>query len=455
MKRALALSALAILAAASTAGAQSAGEITALSLVPASGKADLVVAVRGTVQASDFTLREPARLVVDLRGARLAAGMPTYDGLGRGGIRNVRYAQFDRDVVRVVVELDALTGYEVQQGPGEVRIRLTSERNFAAWSTRDTPRPSAPLALSMPSPSRGGQAQGDVVGNQSSADEIAAYLADHAADAQTSQAPRMSVIWDSSSIAEVVQGFATFSGRSIILGRDVKGFVTAEIRNQPWDLAMNAVLESQGLAAEELPGGIIRVADKSILAKADSLEPLQTVAIRLNYARAGAMAATLKDIVSKGRGSVIADTSTNAIIFTDIVSRIDDDTLFARSLDIRTPQVSIQAKIIFVDRTNIEALGVRYDLGDDRTFFNSVVPRANQFELRDLDGDGVAESNVPTDFFGSQDVLVALGGNALAAVGNAQGNLGVGNSALDLIFSTAIGNFDLTSFVQALQTVQL
>src|SRR2546422_4933041 len=48
-----------------------------------------------------------------------------------------------------------------------------------------------------------------------------------------------------------------------------------------------------------------------------------------------------------------------------------------------------------------------------------------------------------------RSVIVDLGGNSLAALGNA--NQQVVNPALELIFSTAIGNFDLTTFLQALQ----
>ena len=46
-----------------------------------------------------------------------------------------------------------------------------------------------------------------------------------------------------------------------------------------------------------------------------------------------------------------------------------------RGLDIRTPQLSIQAKIIFVDRTDIEELGIKYDLGNQNQFFNKLVQR--------------------------------------------------------------------------------
>jgi type IV pilus assembly protein PilQ len=117
--------------------------------------------------------------------------------------------------------------------------------------------------------------------------------------------------------------------------------------------------------------------------------------------------------------------------------------------------VSIQAKIILVDRTDVEEFGVKYDLGSQSQFFNRLVQRPDptSAEPVDTDLDGVPDALVPTEFYDPDDVLVDLGGNSLSALGNA--DQAVVNPALQLIFSTAIGNFDLTSFVQALQRVEL
>ena len=49
--------------------------------------------------------------------------------------------------------------------------------------------------------------------------------------------------------------------------------------------------------------------------------------------------------------------------------------------------------------------------------------------------------------------MIEIGGNSLAAVSNA--NARVVNPALSLIFSTALGKFNLTSFLDALQEVRL
>ncbi|HEX2481455.1 MAG TPA: hypothetical protein VHQ69_06190, partial [Methylomirabilota bacterium] len=45
------------------------GEVTAVSLAPAAGKAELVIAVKGAVDVRDFLLTSPDRLVLDVVGA--------------------------------------------------------------------------------------------------------------------------------------------------------------------------------------------------------------------------------------------------------------------------------------------------------------------------------------------------------------------------------------------------
>ncbi|HET8650261.1 MAG TPA: secretin N-terminal domain-containing protein, partial [Gemmatimonadales bacterium] len=246
--------------------------------------------------------------------------------------------------------------------------------------------------------------------------------------------------WDNASIADVIAGFAAFSGRTIILGKDVKGTVTAEIKNQPWSQAFQAILATQGLSAQEMPGGIIRVDSPSALAALDSLEPLETAMVRINYKQAGALAPTVASVVTK-RGRVVADSTSNALVITDTRSHIESVTDFVKTLDVRTPQVAIQAKIIFVDRTSLEQLGLQYDLGSSSQFFNKLVQRA------DPNGE-------PGDVYDRDVNIVDLGGNSLAGIANADITT-INNPALSLIFSTAIGGFKLTSFLSALQRTDL
>ena len=440
------------------------GEVKAVSVLPAAGSVEVVIDLRGAVDIQDFTLANPARLVVDLQGARLVAPAVLYDGANRGGIKNIRYAQFRPGVVRVVIDLDALKDYQVERREGQVRVKIGSERTaFEAWSSQSAAvtavaplvTPVAPVAQRPAARSgRGGQAARVATPVQTGDAVIDAYFEAHAKESAQSQAARITVTWDNADLREVVAGFAAFSGRTIILSKDVKGNVSAEIKNQPWDLAFNAVLESQSLAASVLDGGIIQVIDKRDLARADSTVPVETRLVRVNYARASAMVPSVQSILTQ-RGKVVADSTSNALVITEISSRITRVEEFVKGLDIRTPQVSIQAKIIFVDRTDVEELGVKYDLGSQTQFFNKLVQRPDPRTSKavDTNGDGVPDAFVPQSNFAPNEVIVDLGGNSLSAIGNADQE--VVNPALNLIFSTAIGNFDLTTFLQALQRVEL
>ena len=411
------------------ADAPGSGEVTAVSLSPAAGKTEVVVTVQGAVEVRDFMLNTPDRLVLDVVGARLNQTAATvYDGVNRGGVTNLRYSQFRPDVVRIVLDLDGPKTYKIDQASGSVRVSFGPAPSFQAWSS-DEPASEDVAAADAPA--------APVAVASARAPEVRVGAA--AALITRADEPRITVTWDRASIADVVAGFASFSGRTIIMGKDVKGEVTAEIKNQPWPQAFQAILATQGLSAQEMSGGIIRVDAPATLAALDSLEPLETSLVRINYAQAGSLAKTVESILTKNRGRVVADTASNALILTDTRSRIASVTDFVRGLDVRTPQLSIQAKIIFVDRTDIEQLGVRYDLGNKSQFFNKLVQRP--------------DPSTPGTSFGRDVNIVDLGGNSVSAIGNADAT--ITGSALDLIYSTSIGGFSLTTFLSALQTVEL
>ena len=417
------------------------GEVTTVSLAPAAGKTEIVVAVRGAVDVRDFLLTSPDRLVLDVVGARLSGTTATlYDGVKRGGVVNLRYSQFRPDVVRIVVDLEGPQTYNVDRSGDAIRVSFSGGQPFQAWSSADAAAPAdtvtAQVAAATPT-----AAAPTVAPPAAAAPPGKPQVGIRAAHMLTrADEPRLTVTWDRASIADVVAGFAAFSGRTIILGKDVKGEVNAEIKNQPWPQAFQAILATQGLSAQEMAGGIIRVDAPSALAALDSLEPLETAVVRINYAQAGSLAKTVESILTKNRGRVVADTGSNALILTDTRSRIESVTDFVRGLDVRTPQLSIQAKIIFVNRTDIEALGVKYDLGSRTQFFNKIVQRR----------DPSSSTGAP---FGRDVNVVDIGGNSVAAIGNA--NADVAGSALDLIYSTSIGGFALTTFLSALERTEL
>ncbi len=399
------------------------GEVTAVSLLHTSGRADLVVSVSGQVTVKEMTLSDPLRLVLDLHGAILAPGTETmYDGVNRAGIRNLRIRQYQADVVRIVLDLDQMPTYRVEHDMGAVRLSFGANLAFSPWSTMLGLPAAGPAAEPAPAVS---------------APEVAP--AEPVRMVQPRREPRLTVTWENASIEEVIRGFSEISGRNIILGRNINATITARIVDTPWHEAFQAILGAHGLSVQEMPGGILRVDSPAALAELDEVEPLMTRVVRINYKRAAGMVGAVEAITGSGRGRVYADTSSNSLIITDTRTRVAEIESFVRGLDIRTASVSIQAKLIFVDRTDLEALGLRYDLGNRNHFFNRIVQRPNP-----LAGGQPYQPGIN---------VVNLGGNSVAALGNAEAT--IINPALDLIFSTAIGGFSLTSFLTALERVEL
>ena len=493
----------------------SAVSVRSVSVVPSSGKTDVVIGVNASVDVQDFTLDSPTRVVVDLKGATLGMAHRSYDRVARGGIINIRYSQFSANVVRVVIEMDAKHPYEVKRGDREVRVAVTGGKtdDYSSWSSlkegyvaAPTP-PAARVArhtaapASVPARTPVYTASASVPTTQKVVSQVESTSSqvdtqDYTApiepagsklgstydkpialfsQAQQSQQSPITVTFQDTDIRDVIASFAAFSGRTIVVGKDVQGTVTAEIRNQPWDVALRAILSGQGLAAsEDALSGIITVDSYSNILNRQASEPLLTQLISINYARAHMLVPTIQQLLQKdcpqipssgnvqnnarpncvARGLVAADSTTNTLIITETASRLADVLQYVRSLDVRTPQVGIKAKIIFVNRTNIEDIGLSYDLGTGTDqFFSQLVKRPDPATLKPIDtnGDGVPDAlGGGTPFQGDR---ILLGGNALSAIANA--NARVINPALSVVFSTALGKFQLTSFLDALQEVRL
>src|SRR6185312_13469379 len=109
-----------------------------VSLAPAAGKTEIVVAVKGAVEVRDFLLSSPDRLVLDVVGAKLGTTTASlYDGVKRGGVVNLRYSQFRPDIVRIVVDLEGPQAYKVERVNDAIRVSFESKQGFQAWSSKD------------------------------------------------------------------------------------------------------------------------------------------------------------------------------------------------------------------------------------------------------------------------------------------------------------------------------
>jgi type IV pilus assembly protein PilQ len=397
--------------------------VTGLRVRPAADRTEIVIGVNGRVTATHFALAEPNRIVIDLIGAEPVR--PTQYSIDRGGVQKLRIAQFDQDIVRVVVEVDESLDYDLQQGDGLVTISFRNSRGeFEPWSS------SSPMESS--SAPAGAQT---AVPPVTTGTPVASAV----------QQPLITVIFTEEPVANVLAAFAEFANRSIVPSADVKAkVITAEVRNQPWQTALEAILTANNMIARELENGVIIVEDGASLALRPNAEPLITRQYTIVYASADSLVTSVAAMLTQGRGRVSANKSANALLVTDVPSVLAQIDPLIQGLDQRMPQVNISATIAFVDRTALEELGLTYDVKDSRG--NQINTRVSGFI--DANGDGVFSPDEGTD----EDVVL-LGGNSIAALGNA--NFPVPSPALQVVTSLVLGRHSLITFLDALQSVTL
>jgi len=405
------------------------GSVTQVTITPMASQTSVLITVDGDVEYRDFTMEGPHRLVVDLMGARHALPRAEFENLNRGGIRSMRSSQYSEDVVRVVFVLDERLGYTIMPDPQGLRISLQNPAGtFEPWSSGPSVRAvAAEVPVAAPE-------------TRSSTFRTVPSVRAPSAQQVPSQARRISVTWTEAPINDVLLAFAAFSGTSIVPGSNVAGFVTADINDQPWDVALETILSGQGLVATENEYGIIRVDNITDLNDREAIEPIETVPHRISFGTAAEVQAAVQPLLT-ARGQATVNAGTNTLIVSDIRRVQDAIAALLENLDIETPQVSIQAKLIFVNRTDLNEFGVTYELKDSR---------GNQFNqlssgLADLDGDGVPEQ--------VDEPVVLLGGNSIAALGNATAR--VAAPTMSLMTSLVMGRHTLVGFIDALESVNL
>jgi type IV pilus assembly protein PilQ len=450
-----------------------AGSVTALSVMPGTGRAEVIINVKGDVDVMDFALDNGKRIVVDIKGATLGMAPRIYDRVQRAGIANVRFAQFSKEVVRVVLELDAVREYSVVKGEQDIRVSVEGPSAFEPWSTQaqgqGRPTVTNVTVTTNPPPRENTPPRAAPPARNANANpkiEQFALPSEPQGRPQGGQS-RISIAFHDADIRDVVVAFADHSGKTIVVGPAVAGTVRATIVDQPWDIALKSILDGYGLAAVEDSLGIIRVDSYQNLAALAAVEPMFTRVIQVNYTKADIMANTVRSLLGAGcggpapsgaaaagaaagaaapaaapsggmsvtcnaRGSVSSDEKTNSVIVTETTTRLGEIEGYIRDLDVRTPQITIKAKIITVDRTGTEALGLAFDLGSAQTFSNAIITRTGT----------------------SGDNRINLTGDGFAGVANSSRSF-KGQATLGLIHNMVLGGFNLTTFLDALSSVEL
>ncbi len=171
-----------------------------------------------------------------------------------------------------------------------------------------------------------------------------------------SSAGNITMDFKDADINNVLRILSYKSGVNIVSGKDVQGLVTIRLVDVPWEKALDVILRTYGFSYER-EGNIIRVTTVENLEK----EELATEVFVLNYAKASQVIESIRDILSE-RGRVRFDERTNVLIITDIPTNLYKIGQVVKRLDQRTPQVSIEAKIVETTLGNNDKLGIDWNL---------------------------------------------------------------------------------------------
>jgi type IV pilus assembly protein PilQ len=175
------------------------------------------------------------------------------------------------------------------------------------------------------------------------------------------------------------------SGKNFAIDRDVTGTVTLTLEKPiPWDQVLDLVLRMNQLGKVE-ENDVIRIARMATITKEQqdrqdqiaakarlqeeekAAEPLMTEYFSINYSDARAdILPKLQLISTRERGIISVDTRTNMVIMTDTAEKIRHAREIIQRLDMVTPQVIIEARIVEVSSNFSREIGIQWDLQADR-----------------------------------------------------------------------------------------
>ena len=235
--------------------------------------------------------------------------------------------------------------------------------------------------------------------------------------------PNLSLEIVNVNIMEILKLISKECGLNIVAGKDIQGQVSIFLKDVPVRDGLKTILQSQGLAyyeensiikvitdheyqekygrsfsdvrithsypirytdAEEIAstlnlmkspsGRVILDARTNMIIVTDTQQilnemgnvikysdrPQATKAIQIKYAKMEDLEDKIKEMAKDDKGHIVIDKRSNKILVTDIPFRVSKLTKMIKALDIKSPQVLIEAKIIEVKLSNVYKQGINW-----------------------------------------------------------------------------------------------
>ena len=172
-----------------------------------------------------------------------------------------------------------------------------------------------------------------------------------------------------SDLRDVILYLAEFAGLNVVFDPDVRGAVTVNLPDVPWDQALEIILK-QNKMGKTIEGNILRIAPISVLTREEEEQrrlteskelsgPVMVKTITLSYSKARDVATLLNSKVS-ARGEIIVDERTNTLLISEVRDKLDLLEKLITVVDTPTPQVSIEARVVEASTTFVRNLGIQW-----------------------------------------------------------------------------------------------
>ena len=169
-------------------------------------------------------------------------------------------------------------------------------------------------------------------------------------------ASNVSLTINDGDIRSVLAALSSLSGRSIVTDDSVKGTISIDLNDVPFETALDLITRSKGLAYKTISNVIV-------VSTADNVDKFfgNMTTYKLQYANAKEVVESLKGVITKG---LSFDPVTNSILFSG--STGDEAKLrdAIKVLDVATKQVTLEAKIIAINVEDVKNLGISWAWGE-------------------------------------------------------------------------------------------
>src|SRR5438128_2125058 len=194
----------------------------------------------------------PTRLVIDLEDT-VYAWRKTPLAVGKDPVKQVRGGQYRQGVARLVLDLSRSVGYAIREEPDRLPIALPTPAPPAA-AARSAAAAAGPGALEAPPAPAPRPVQ------------IAQATPPAAPPAPTNGQRLISFDFKDADVVNLLRILAAESNKNVVIGDDVKGKMSITLKNVPWDLALDTILETRGLRRIE-KDGVLRIVSNEQLIK--------------------------------------------------------------------------------------------------------------------------------------------------------------------------------------------